>query len=129
MAKEIVLDEIEKKSDAINMYFRINKNPFVLTYRFRTIGCDPIDVDRIEARFDSSVITMIYFALTQGYDFRSDYPIAPELYFNLTEQFVPQMLRVAKTVEHKNQTFFARHDVKIHAPLISTPPSQFQNAR
>ena len=127
MAKEIVLEEIEKQSDAINMYFRINGNPFVLSYRFRTIGCDPIDVDRIEGRFDSSVITMIYFALTQGYDFRSDYPISPELHFNLTEQFVPQLLRVAKTAEHKSQRFFARHDVKIHAPLLAPPPSKHEH--
>ena len=122
MAREIILDEIEKKSDTLNMYFRIDNNPLVLSYRFETIGCEPIDLSRIEERFDSTVISLMHFAITRGYDFRSEYPVDPELYYRLTEQLIPQMIRASEMAAHKDQLLSAWHDVKIHAPLVAPAP-------
>lgn len=124
MAREIVLDEIEKRSGSINFYLRINERPFVLRYRFDMFGGENIDVSKIEERFDPIVIIFMYFALTLEYDFRSNYPIAPELYYRLTQQFVPQMRKVAGSSPLDKLTpRMARHDVKIFAPFeeVKTP--------
>lgn len=62
-------------------------------------------------RIDAVVVGFLLFAMKNGYDIESSYPISKELFYALTTQFIPSMC-AAKKVYHK---------VKIDAPLIDAP--------
>ncbi|MBQ9178291.1 MAG: hypothetical protein IJ140_04785 [Prevotella sp.] len=47
--------------------------------------------DRVAEYCDSPVVSFLYDALLNGYDFKSEYPISEKLYYNLTKQFIPHM--------------------------------------
>ena len=108
MAKSIVLENIVKGNNSIDYTLAIDDKKFVLNYRFELVGCS-LDFNRIENRLDPIVVTLLYHALIHGCDFRSEYPISPELLYRVTYQFVPQMIRCMP--EKK------LHSVEIEAPI------------
>ena len=113
MLNEIVLKNIVKRGNDIDYELSIGDKDCTLRYRFEIVD-ETIDFNKIEERFDPIVVTLIYHALKYGYDFRSDYPISNELLYQLTYQFVPQMLRCAPAG--------SLHSVEINAPLKEVEP-------
>ena len=107
MPKLIVLNNVVKQDNIIGYELSIDGNNFTLSYRFAFDGA--IDFNKIEPRFDPIVVTLLYHALTHGFDFQSKYPISNELLYQLTYQLIPQILRCAP--EGK------LHPVEIDAPL------------
>lgn len=61
-------------------------------------------------RIDAVVMGLMFFALRNGYDFKSDIPISAELMYNLDNHFIDALA--------KNKGF---HRVRIDAPVIGTP--------
>lgn len=108
MPKEIVLENVTKTKDTVSYDLSIDDKKFKIDYRFAAVNC-VLDLSKVEERFDPIVVSLMYHALTRGYDFRSEYPISNELLYRLTYQFVPQMLRCAP-----KDTL---HSVEIAAPL------------
>ena len=65
----------------------VNNNFFSINYQISGAWGD----NKVAAYCDSPVVSFLYDALLNGYDFKSEYPISEKLYYNLTKQFIPHM--------------------------------------
>ena len=112
MNKKIELENIKqvKKDNNIEINFELSigdkKNE--LWYKIECVDCNL--EDKLSENFDSIVITFLLFAMMNGYDFVSKYPISEKLYYQLIYHVIPQIKRC-----NPNDTF----DIEIHAPLYS----------
>ncbi|QYR10305.1 hypothetical protein [Prevotella sp. Rep29] len=90
MSKVIEIKSINQhqKNDVLEVVYEIgvNDSSFLLEYQISGSW-----EGEIAAYCDSPIVSFLYDALLNGYDFKSEYPISEKLYYNLTKHFIPHM--------------------------------------
>lgn len=104
---KLTIEKFERNGLYLSCLLRFGDMADNLTVKVNDIAVLYLTLDRI----DAVVVGFLLFAMKNGYDIASDYPISKDLYFALTKQFIPSMCAA-----HPKY-----HMVRIDAPMIDAP--------
>ena len=99
----------EEYESGIKVFFSISiaEKQYELWYDFQGYNCK---LHKVPERFDAIAVLFLYYALRNGFDLVSEYPISEDLYYSLSRHVIPHIYAT-----NKDKT----EEISIHAPLIS----------